>query len=1130
MIGGVLGADFNHILCLTDDVISAFLESKLSASDRADVEQHLDACESCRKLMGMVAMSQPPLAQQGHGGLDIFEVVREVSWEPPAQIDEYRLLHPIGQGQMGQVYEAHDEQLDRRVALKLLRRKSDPDSPSRERLRLEARAIARLDHPSVVRVFRSGVFDGQPYIVSEFVVGQSLDRIVKPLPWQEVRRIGLGLAKGLDAAHQAGVLHRDIKPANAMLADNGAVKLLDFGLAKLMSPLHGETGPQPLAALPADALASLTRTGGLVGTPRYMAPEVWRGESATPLSDIYSLGCVLYEMGTGRFPFPETALNELRVAVLTNAPTSLMELVPSFEPSLAALVMRCLERDPTQRPRNTGELCLALERIQTDEKLARWRFKRTETVSFLILLIIMVGAAMALRSRNFSSPVLVAGKANPPVVRRSVAIIGFQNTTGKSDNQWLVNALSEMMRTELASSGDIRVISSEQVYQLKNDLALPETSSLSADTLRKIRNYLDVDLVVSGSFSLRDAEIEQGVRLDYRLFDTGSGLPVYESSETIENRGYFNLVLRAGKKIREQIGVPASSTQAQHAALASIPDSPLALKNYIDGIEAFRGMEYQTATEKLVSASKMSPLNPTIQMALANVYAVTGYTEKQREAARRAQSLSAPLGNEDRIRIEVAYSRSIQNFSHAIDLARTLSEQHPDNLELRLELAEIQVSGGAARDAIATIDRIRHDFPSPIRDDPRINLTAEWAYRDLSELPLALAEAKEAQKKGFDRGSSYIVGKAQISEGWSYYQSGEYSKAESVLTDAASRLVKTNQLVDVSWAMIGVANSNLRMGRLSKAISVYRAQISSLRKHGIYNSLYFALLAASSAELSLGNSIESQALTEEALQLAREYHYKSLEFGALSQLSAIYMSTGRMAESFRLIADIRSMQNFDKLGERGQGMLLTTEGRARYLSGDINDGERRLREAIAKLDSVKDAYRAMCVRIVLAELLLDGGDSERAESLVLESIQTAQAQKAFDVESQARILLASILQTRGDREGSLRQLASVSTYASASENLKTRLMYLSVLAKNQAASRRHADLKTWRRTLQRAQMEAERANYIPEQFMIRRLLGQILLEHRGRKDARMLLEQQALQARSLGFGFFERKAQDLLSQ
>jgi len=306
------------------------------------------------------------------------------SWELPAALDEYRVLKPLGHGSMGQVYLARDTLLDRLVAVKLVAGGS-PGDTQRERFRVEARAIARVQHPNIVEIYRAGEANGRPYLVSEYVRGQSLDQLPLPLPWDRVLPIAIDLSRGLAAAHRRGVLHRDIKPANAMLTEDGTVKLLDFGVAKLVDAAGGAAAillapPRPTGSASVAETVDARPVGfssrsefpgpkqahptGLIGTPRYMAPEIWRLEPATPGSDLYSLGVVLHELCCGDAPHAASTLEALRVAVLEQDAVALAQRVPEVNPDFAKLVDRCLARDPAQRFASADALREALEALR----------------------------------------------------------------------------------------------------------------------------------------------------------------------------------------------------------------------------------------------------------------------------------------------------------------------------------------------------------------------------------------------------------------------------------------------------------------------------------------------------------------------------------------------------------------------------------------------------------------------------------------------------------------------------------------------------------------------------------------------------------------------------------------------
>ena len=302
----------------------------------------------------------PPPAQAPASG---------AGWQPPREFDEYRLLRPLGRGRTGHVYLAHDTLLERTVAVKFIPALNDE---TLSRFLIEARAAARLQHPNVATLYRAGQFEDLPYLVSEYIRGTSLDRLPRPQPWQRVLDIGIGLTRGLAAAHRRNVLHRDIKPANAILEESGEVKLLDFGLAKLLDappevPGEGLDSASAPEAPPENLELPSLPHGTLVGTPYFMSPETWRKEPASVRSDLFSLGALLYELAAGQGPFRHVPLRELPRVLQEQEARPLRSAAPDVDPRFAAAVDRCLRREPTERFASADALLEALEDVRASD-------------------------------------------------------------------------------------------------------------------------------------------------------------------------------------------------------------------------------------------------------------------------------------------------------------------------------------------------------------------------------------------------------------------------------------------------------------------------------------------------------------------------------------------------------------------------------------------------------------------------------------------------------------------------------------------------------------------------------------------------------------------------------------------
>jgi serine/threonine protein kinase len=279
-----------------------------------------------------------------------------------ARFDHYELLSLIGQGGMGEVWKARDTKLGRVVAIKLVRPTWAADSRILERLRVEARAASALNHPNICTIHDFREHEGRPLIVMEFMNGQTLRARMNNAPMRipEVVEIGIQVADALAAAHSHGIIHRDIKPENVFLTEDGFVKVLDFGLAKLL------VQDQSMESTTVPPTNTLTNFGDVLGTISYMSPEQASGEPLDSRTDLFSLGVVLYQCATGHAPFTGKTIAVVSSAILNKAPAAPMALNPQVPSRLQDVIYNCLEKDRELRCPTADNLRVQLKRVKRD--------------------------------------------------------------------------------------------------------------------------------------------------------------------------------------------------------------------------------------------------------------------------------------------------------------------------------------------------------------------------------------------------------------------------------------------------------------------------------------------------------------------------------------------------------------------------------------------------------------------------------------------------------------------------------------------------------------------------------------------------------------------------------------------
>jgi serine/threonine-protein kinase len=355
-------------------------------------------------------------------------------------LSHYRLVEKIGEGGMGVVYRAHDSRLERDVALKVLPTGTLADEAVRKRFRNEALTLSKLDHPNIETVHDFDTQEGVDFLVMQYISGETLDvRLASgPLSDKEVARLGTQIAEGLAAAHTQGIIHRDLKPGNLSVTPDGRIKLLDFGLAKLL-PRVGEKSQ----------IETVTSSDAVSGTLPYMAPEQLRGETVDVRTDIFALGAVLYEMATGKRPFPEDSSPRLIDAILHQIPVTPRAMKASVSPELERVVLKCLEKDPTLRYQSATDVGVDLRRLSatgevvvpasTPPRSRRWLHVAIGVV------VLAVAAFIAYRPLNPPG----APSSDPADGKVMLAVLPFDNLSADPEQEYFSDGMTEEMIAHL---------------------------------------------------------------------------------------------------------------------------------------------------------------------------------------------------------------------------------------------------------------------------------------------------------------------------------------------------------------------------------------------------------------------------------------------------------------------------------------------------------------------------------------------------------------------------------------------------------------------------------------------------------------------------------------------------------
>jgi len=812
----------------------------------------------------------------------------------------YRVERVLGEGGMGTVYKAWDKELERTVALKLVRRDLTHDLNISERFKQELLLASKVSHRNVLRIHDLGDGPGDTKFISmAYVEGQDLNQLLRKegqLQLPRALNIARQLCEALDAAHSEGVVHRDLKPQNILVDQHDHIYVSDFGLAK---SLESDLG--------------MTRTGQFLGTPRYMSPEQAEIGPVDHRSDLYTFGLILCELVTGNLPFEHVeSTMQMMYQRVHETPKDPKRLNPDLPEYLARIIQKCLERDVTLRYQSACEILADLEAGHAPARthhswvtVATTAVQRGPRNALLLvtaaLVVLAVGLAVWKKSTTHSAQPTASVPANSQV---SLAILPFRNASGDASLDWLGSSLAEILSTDVGQSSQLRTVSPNRLYQLFSDLKISSATVLDPPTIRRVTDFTSADRVVWGQY----ARFGDQIRIDATIQDMKSGHTNTLAESATENN-ILAAIDRLAGDIRSNLALSRSTVkELQGQSFKPSTNSLPALRDYNDGLQLTRLGKSLDAAKRFEASTKEDPRFALAYSELAKAYANLGQDNEAEQASQKAVELSEELPPQEKYLIQASYDRIQRDYPKAIEAYENLTRAAPGNADVLFELAGLYENTSA-------YDKAREEYTKVLTLDPK-------------RVDALLA-----------------MGRVEI-------YSGNSQKALEYLTRAQALTVESGNDEEKAQILQAMGVAYAELNKHPEALRNLRDSLEIKQKLGLKKGAAMSLDAMAGSEEVLGNPDQALKDYQAALALWRELGDKAGTADVLNDFGQFYVDRGQYDQGLKLLKE--SLQAEIEVGnQNNQGLVLNNIANAYFHKADYQDARIYWEQALQLREKLK---------------------------------------------------------------------------------------------------------------------------------------------------------------------------------